>query len=226
TWNLKELNTSGYYLSGVDYATVSGSIFLKSDPKFEYNITDQYETLVSQSFFPQEFFGKRVQVTGFVKSSNVKATAGMFLQVYRTTNYTIAMSDPPIKGSVNWQKVKNVLDVPQDTIKIAFGSYLYGTGKIWICGFKFDIVDLGVPMTKSDIVSGSFYKTIGLSNYPTDLFELTPVATDNVTTKTDVGVVTGVAIGCFFFGIIMSAVALMVYRRYKMYKPIKSIPTA
>ncbi|CAG8779058.1 9814_t:CDS:2, partial [Acaulospora morrowiae] len=181
TWNLGGLNPE-FYLTGVDYASVSGSIFLKSDPKFEYKIMDKNFGSVYQLFFPQDFFGKRVQLTGFVKSSNVTSTAGMFLQLYRTTNYTIdSMLDRPIKGSVGWQKVKCVLDVPQDTLGIAFGSYLYGTGEIWICGFEFDIVDLVVLNTSSTIYPGKFSNFTGLLNYPTNLFELTPVATDNVT---------------------------------------------
>ncbi|CAG8524684.1 7261_t:CDS:2, partial [Acaulospora morrowiae] len=181
------------YLSGVE--TVPRSIFLKSDPKFEYSMTDKVFGTVHQPFNPQGFLGKRVQLTGFVKTSNVINTASMFLQIYRATNSILAELDGNIIGTADWKKVKNVLDVPQDTLYISFGSRLHG--EIWICGFEFNTVDSGVSTTSISNIKGSLNFSDVL-NYPTNLFELTPAATDDgskVITKTDAGVVTVVAIG-------------------------------
>jgi hypothetical protein len=57
------------------------------------------------------------------------------------------MSNRKINGNIDWTKYEIVLDVPTETISIAYGALLAGTGKIWFDDITFEIVDETVPTT-------------------------------------------------------------------------------
>ena len=57
------------------------------------------------------------------------------------------MSDRPIKNTTDWKKYEIVLDVPQQAGAMAFGVLLEGSGKVWISGISFEVVDQSVPTT-------------------------------------------------------------------------------
>jgi len=42
------------------------------------------------------------------------------------------MSDRPIKGTTEWRAYDVVLDVPPNSIDIAFGILLAGSGEVWL----------------------------------------------------------------------------------------------
>jgi hypothetical protein len=55
------------------------------------------------------------------------------------------MSTRPIKGTTGWTKYQIVLDVPESSIDIAFGTLLDGEGEIWCDTFSFEVVDQNTP---------------------------------------------------------------------------------
>jgi hypothetical protein len=57
------------------------------------------------------------------------------------------MSDRPITGTTDWNKVEIVLDVPANSSMLAYGVLLYGTGQIWIDKVTFEVVDESVKIT-------------------------------------------------------------------------------
>ncbi len=46
------------------------------------------------------------------------------------------MKDRPIKGTVDWKHCEVVLDVPAESIAIAFGFFLAGKGQVWADDFS------------------------------------------------------------------------------------------
>lgn len=100
---------------------------------------------------PDQFRGKRIRLSGSVKSENVKGWAGLWLRVDQERSDTPLsfdnMSDRKIKGSMPWANYEIVLDVPSNASNLAYGALLCGTGQIWFDNLKFDIVDSTVSVT-------------------------------------------------------------------------------
>jgi hypothetical protein len=104
------------------------------------------------SFKPGQYLGKRVRMTGYMKSKDVADWAGFWLRVdpADTLQDVLAfdnMYDRPVKGTTDWNKYTIVLDVPDNASNIAFGALLPGTGQIWFSNPVFDIVDKSVSTT-------------------------------------------------------------------------------
>ena len=107
---------------------------------------------LSQYCSADQYLGKRVRMTGYLKSENVKNWAGMWFRVDDSKQKDLSlsfdnMSDRPIKNTTDWKKYEIVLDVPQQAGAMAFGVLLEGSGKVWISGISFEIVDQSVPTT-------------------------------------------------------------------------------
>lgn len=107
---------------------------------------------LSQYCSADQYLGKRVRMTGYLKSENVKNWAGMWFRVDDSKQKDLSlsfdnMSDRPIKNTTDWKKYEIVLDVPQEAGAMAFGVLLEGSGKVWISGISFEVVDQSVPTT-------------------------------------------------------------------------------
>lgn len=119
---------------------------------------DGFGTLMQQSS-PDKYLGKRVKMTGFVKSENVATWAGLWLRVDQLGSKEALsfdnMENRPIKGTTGWKKYEIVLDVPENASLIAFGALLAGTGQIWFDNITFEIVDKSVQTTDLKNVKSS-----------------------------------------------------------------------
>ncbi len=111
---------------------------------------DGFGTLM-QDFLPTKYLDKRIRMTGYMKSKDVKTWAGFWLRVdQENSKQSLSfdnMQDRAIKGTTEWKKYEIVLDVPKNASNIAFGALLSSTGQIWFEKFKFEIVDNSVPQT-------------------------------------------------------------------------------
>jgi hypothetical protein len=122
-----------------------------------------FGTFMQQSK-PNKYLGKRIKMTGFVKSENVTNWAGLWLRVDQLgSGKSVSfdnMNDRPIKGTTEWTKYEIILDVPSDASLLAFGALLSGTGQVWFDNLKFEIVsDI---KTESDKTSKTQEKPINL----------------------------------------------------------------
>ncbi|RIA86335.1 hypothetical protein C1645_829437 [Glomus cerebriforme] len=137
------------YLMGVDHTIFYGrapgsSGFIKALP----SANDKGFGTMMQNFFPKKFIGKRVRLSCFVKHENVLGWAGMWMRVDTIMeNVLDNMFDRKITGTGDWVKFESVLDVPKDTINLAFGILLSGAGEAWLDNCKFEIVDSSVSTT-------------------------------------------------------------------------------
>ena len=109
---------------------------------------DGFGTLMQQCK-PDKYIGKRVKMSGFVKTENVTTWAGLWLRVDQSgSNKPLSfdnMGDRPIKGTTDWTKYEIELDVPSNSSLIAYGALLAGTGQIWFDNITFEIVGDNVP---------------------------------------------------------------------------------
>lgn len=95
-----------------------------------------------QSLRAEHYIGKKVRLSGLVKSQEVVSWAGLWVRVDKGKDMVVFdnMQDRPIKGTTDWQRYEVVLDVPPDSTGISFGILLDGAGKVCLSGAKFDVV--------------------------------------------------------------------------------------
>jgi len=108
---------------------------------------------LSNSVKPGPFIGKRVRLSGFIKSENVRQWVGFWMRVDGPNGHSVSfdnMEYRPIVGTADWKKYDVVLDVPTGSVNIALGVLLVGKGKAWIDGVIFDTVSTDVPVTTID----------------------------------------------------------------------------
>lgn len=156
----------------IDFDDIKGWFLAGSDPKsYEIGVVKDQERkgnvgylksvkeangfgTVMQSFIPTDYLGKRVRLTGYIKSKDVKDWAGMWFRIDGEDKNPLGfdnMQKRAIKGSTNWKKYEIVLDAPENSKAFAFGVLLAGTGEVWLDDLKFEVVDKSVPLT--DITS-------------------------------------------------------------------------
>ena len=103
-----------------------------------------------QNLAPDSFRGSRWRLTGYMRTEDA-VRAQMWMRVDGADQQKALAFDNmdwrPVRGTTPWQRYEIVLDVPQESIGIAYGFFLMQGGKVWGDGFKFEKVDNSVPTT-------------------------------------------------------------------------------
>jgi hypothetical protein len=125
------------------------SYYLKSISE----VTDGFGTIMNQSK-PDEYLGKRVKMSGFIKAENIVGWAGMWMRVdgpdpEKSLQFD-NMHNRPLKGTKDWTKYEIVLDVPENSTGIAYGVLINGSGQVWLGSFSFEVVGDDVPSTNME----------------------------------------------------------------------------
>jgi hypothetical protein len=104
-----------------------------------------------QNIVENSYLGKRVRLSGYVKTDQVKGSAGLWMRVDGPNQVMSIdnMHDRSILGTTDWQQYYIVLDVPSDSTGIAFGALLEGTGEVWIDDLQLEVVGTDMPTTNS-----------------------------------------------------------------------------
>lgn len=106
---------------------------------------------IMQNFLPEKYLGKRIRLTGYLKTENVKGYAGFWMRVDKEDSKKPLsfdnMSERGIKGTTDWNQYEVVLNVPEGASNIAFGAILKGTGQLWFDKLNIEEVPLSVPVT-------------------------------------------------------------------------------
>lgn len=154
-----------HYKMGLDRkvfhkGTTSG--YLKST---QVQSQDEFAT-VMQQFKAEKYLGKRLKLSGFLKSEKVDEFCGLWMRVDDSLGDVLQfdnMSDRPIAGNTEWNHYSIVLDVPENSAVIAFGVLLAGKGQVWMDELKFEVVDNKVPTTNIDFSVDLLDEPINLS---------------------------------------------------------------
>jgi hypothetical protein len=133
--------------SGVDAEQMyqaHASAFLKS----KQTSVDGFATLM-QRVTAEQYKGKRIRLSGLLKSQDVVGWAGLWMRVDQRKDAVAFdnMQDRSIKGTTGWRRYDVVLDVPKDATGVSFGILLAGTGEVWLSSTKFDVAGDDVPVT-------------------------------------------------------------------------------
>lgn len=141
------------YEMGIDRIAGQDSKNAGSIKSIENNI-EGFGTLM-QDFLPNKYLGKRIRLTGMLKTKDVSNWAGLWLRIDTKTpikavvfdNMHDRKNDQSVKGTTDWKKYEIILDVPFNASNIAFGALLSGTGQIWFDNLNFEIVTPNIPTT-------------------------------------------------------------------------------
>ncbi|MEI3607552.1 AraC family transcriptional regulator [Pseudogracilibacillus sp. SE30717A] len=126
---------------------------------------DEFAT-VMQQFKAEKYLGKRLKLSGFLKSEKVDGVCGLWMRVDDSLGDVLQfdnMSDRPIAGDTDWNHYSIVLDIPENSAVIAFGVLLVGKGQVWMDELKFEVVDNKVPTTNIDFSVDLLDEPINLS---------------------------------------------------------------
>lgn len=116
--------------------------------------TNGFGTLM-QNCMPDNYLGKRVRLSGMVKTRDVVNWSGLWFRIDQKGNEASlgfdnmhdGKKDRSIRGTTDWTKYEIVLDVPLNASNLAYGALLVGTGQIWFDKMKFEIVNSAVATT-------------------------------------------------------------------------------
>jgi hypothetical protein len=110
--------------------------------------TKGFGTLM-QTIGADRYRNQRVRLTGSLKTKDA-GWAGLWMRI-DGANRRIAgfdnMEDRGPRGDTPWHSYSIVLDVPADSLDIAFGFLLHGQGEVLADDFKLETVGKDVPVT-------------------------------------------------------------------------------
>jgi hypothetical protein len=141
--------TQEHYVMGVDPASeAEGHQGLAIFSKPNGPVTGDFASLGARED-ATPYLGKRVRLTGFVKTEGVTDRAGLWLRVDGAAGPLALdnMHSRPICGTSDWKQYSVVLDVDPHATKLVYGSVLSGAGRLWADTPKLEIVDASVPVT-------------------------------------------------------------------------------
>ena len=101
-----------------------------------------------QLFAADAYHGKRVRMSAWLKSENANSLQLWFrLDGAKSMFGFDNMDNRGVKGTSDWKKYELTLDVPANTVNIAFGAFIIGTGQGWVDDFQFETVGQEVATT-------------------------------------------------------------------------------
>lgn len=109
-----------------------------------------------QASSPEKYLGKKIKMTGYLKTEKVSGWTGLWLRVDDADSQPLSfdnMYDKGITGTTGWTKYEIILDVPANASNLAYGALLNGSGQIWFDNITFEEAgssDIKGEVKKSD----------------------------------------------------------------------------
>lgn len=140
---------SGTYSLGADVARRPGGTGWHSATLASAVELPEETGMVLQSIRADEFRGRRIRLTGYLRTDAVAGTAGLFARVdgKEATQTSDYMLNRALSGTQAWRRQTIVLDVPRDAVGITVGFYLSGPGRLWVDDIAMETVGRDVPAT-------------------------------------------------------------------------------
>lgn len=146
-WNIAGSAPKEYEF-GVDAAAQGAgrkSAYIKAQPQVS---PTGFGTLM-QTVAADEYRGGRWKLSARMRTQGAEK-AQMWMRVdgpNRKMNAFDNMNDRPVRGDSAWMRYEIVLEVPDDSVAVAFGFFLSGAGQVWADDFKIERVTNATPIT-------------------------------------------------------------------------------
>ena len=104
---------------------------------------------LAQGFRADQYRGRRLRLSGYIKAEAVADGAGLWVQLFGNGGTVCFdnMGNRFVKGTTDWTKCEIVLDVPESGAGVSFGFLLKGPGQAWFDDLTFEVVGQDVPAT-------------------------------------------------------------------------------
>jgi hypothetical protein len=115
-------------------------------------VSNGFGTLM-QSIQADNYRGGRWRLSGYLKTEDA-GRAQMWMRVDGTDRSIKAfdnMDDRPVVATKAWARYEIVLDVPRDSLAVAFGFLLSQQGKVWAADFHLDKADANAAVTSAQV---------------------------------------------------------------------------
>lgn len=146
-WFLAGSNPSQYEIGIVNDAERNGNVaFLKSNSS---KVKKGFGTIM-QSFNSEMYNGKKVKLSGYIRTEDVNGWVGMWMRVDGSTKRALSfdnMQDRSIKGTTAWKKYEIILEVPAESVSISYGVLLSGAGESYMDNLNFEVVENSTKKT-------------------------------------------------------------------------------
>jgi hypothetical protein len=113
----------------------------------------QFCTLM-QSFVVKNLGGKRIKMTGYIRSQGENVRGSMWIRVDDAGNKIFAdfdnMMDRQVAGNSDWTKCEIIFDVAEKCM-VSYGFILTGTGKIWVDNVSFETISSDIIKTAQSL---------------------------------------------------------------------------
>ena len=163
-WFLSGSHPFNYKMS-VDYKVFhsgKGSGLLQSVTVTD---TNEFATMMQQ-FKADQYLGKRLKLSGFLKTKDVDGFSSMWMRVDDKLHDVLQfdnMMDRPIKQTTDWNYYSIILDIPENSAVISFGVILSGRGSVWVDDLKFEEVVENTPTTNVEFDHELLEEPVNLS---------------------------------------------------------------
>lgn len=149
---------TGWFMAGskpgeYDHGVVEGEQFEGKRVAFlrcKADAPSGFGTLMQQ-IAAKEYVGKRVRLSGALRTTDADGWAGLWMRVDRRTSRRYLafdnMQNRPVKGTTDWRRYEVVLDVADEAAAVAFGTLLEGGGEARMADFRFEVVSKDAPTT-------------------------------------------------------------------------------
>ena len=138
------------YEVGIDNSTYESGKF--SAFVISHNNSEKEFGNLMQAIKAENYLGKRLQLTAYIKSENVDKVQ-MWMRIdgqNQKEGKSLGfdnMGNRPVTGTTDWKQYSIVIDVPENAAVINYGFLIVGTGKFWVDNVKIAEVDKTVPLT-------------------------------------------------------------------------------
>ena len=141
-------NNPAAYDFGTDSSVVASGSRRSAYIKAKASAVSGFGVLM-QTIAADNYQGSRLRLSALLRTGNANR-AQMWMRVDGADRKVLAfdnMDARPVSGTTDWQRYEIVLDVPKDSVDIAFGFFLMGGGSVWADQFQMDQVGDSIPTT-------------------------------------------------------------------------------
>lgn len=115
---------------------------------------------VSQNLVVDYKHIKRIKITGYIKTENLKGNVAMWCQIRDGNNKMIGFENSgsqgvSITGTNDWQKYTMTLVVNKEVKNLYFGAYTMGTGTVWFDDFAIEEFEGGNDEPTAEVLKFS-----------------------------------------------------------------------
>jgi bifunctional DNase/RNase len=98
---------------------------------------------LQQAFLADEYRGKRLRLSGSLKTENVEGGTALWLQI-EGVNETLRPANAQehtLQGTHSWVRHELSVEVQQTSISVGLGLLLVGRGQVWLSDVQLEVVD-------------------------------------------------------------------------------------